>query len=178
MKIFLIFAVLVVVCYNEASAHTCNGQILQKDVDYSRLRGEWWQAYYTQDSRYSQFDCYDMRIIGLNRRYKQFYVQEIIQETRPKMGTIQQILLNTMCWENCVSDREININGHIATDYRNYMIIHTCVEGRPIIDIQLRKRIKKLPCRKIQEIAKILEKIGVNFFSLQERDRTTCPSPK
>ncbi|XP_039257769.1 uncharacterized protein LOC120334346 [Styela clava] len=180
MKTFILsaFFALIVVCIDETLAHTCNDVILQEDVDYSRLRGEWWQAYHTRDSHYSQFECFDMRIFGVSKLHKLFYVQETIQESRPKMGTIQQILFSTMCWENCVSEREIHVNGHIATDYDTYMIIHTCVKGHPVIDVEVRKEMNQLPPEKVREVSQLLEKIGVNFFSLQERDRSVCPTPK
>ncbi|XP_039257768.1 uncharacterized protein LOC120334345 [Styela clava] len=175
---FCMFSTVLLVCMDKSLAHTCNDVVLQSDVDHSRLNGEWRQAYHSRDSRYDNFECFNMRIFGISKIHKLFYAQETIHETRPKIGSIERIVFSTMCWENCVSEREIHVDGHIATDYDTYMIIHTCLEDHPIIDIEIRKGIDDLSLEKVREISGILDKIQVNFFALQERDRSTCPPPR
>nr|XP_039257955.1 uncharacterized protein LOC120334512 [Styela clava] len=102
----LITAIFILCFMSAVTAIPCKDVNLQSDVDYTKVKGEWWQARHSHESRYSEFSCFDTRIFGVNTEHKLFYMQEVASETRPRIGTVQLLLMSTMCWGSCVSERE------------------------------------------------------------------------
>nr|XP_039257533.1 uncharacterized protein LOC120334145 [Styela clava] len=175
----LITAIFILCFMSAVTAIPCKDVNLQSDVDYTKVKGEWWQARHSHESRYSEFSCFDTRIFGVNTEHKLFYMQEVASETRPRIGTVQLLLMSTMCWGSCVSEREVNIEGRLATDYDNYLIIYQCDEkNQAVIDLELKKGVDALSVEKINEVDQIIKKIGMDYWSLAERNRGNCPSPK
>ncbi|XP_039257586.1 uncharacterized protein LOC120334191 isoform X2 [Styela clava] len=161
-------------------AGVCREVHLQDNLDFQRIGGDWWQAYYSAGSMYGEASCLDTRVFGINKKQKLFYMETNAAIVNPYTGRSETgTVLSTAYWgDRQMLAGETHIKNHVATDYSTYLLFYKCSNGKAIIDLELKNGITRLTRKKIVEVSDILERVHVDFSSLVKRDRSSCPYTK
>lgn len=136
------------------------------------MSGTWVQGFYLGD-HFDSATCIQHYIHDVDTIEKTFAMDSTATAINSDGFSETRTIKKVANW-GIGNSQGVNIKDHLATDYRSYLILYNCVQGVPIVDVELREGIKRLPPRKIREISEILDDVGVSFFDLKTRHQLGC----